>query len=680
MGWRHLYKDYSLLLLSTRLRFKPRINYLIQIIQAAQLVTLIIPPDNSKELPWNYSHFSIIWEWVSISVRINYLFSYIGISYINEIAVLLLILCQYLSKITLLYKLYKLRSYDLATCNLTPKLERHYMTYLEQYSRYLLFELGYIPFLINILSFNLHFSSTESNTLTSMLLLLTAFMILCIEDSLFLQPVSWYHSPTSEFISDSRYILRKRVAYLVVLIITQFVNFKEGWYIYSAVSISVGWYVAYKFGMEQPYGDRVMNCIEVCKGVVILWGGIVMTLCVMNSYGSEDITGTLVYLLVMPFIVYLSFYTARSRYEKLITSEDDLCQTQLFHILLAKCHQISKQEREAGSLVHIPAELETRIKYFSEFNQDEPFFVLWLVYFFQAMKYKISVKILISILEYHLSSKLVFTYVNLLKNDLRELVINDPDENEAFNYICFTQNLAELLKLDEITCQSAQSFYRGLLSDSPNSQSLSKLILNMTESIITTENYYEYILNNFARNPLALHYYSGFLNIIKSSLKHKEVDFLAANSFADLKKRSKFDKDLKFFENDSCKMVVNLEQKNRGQILWITNANIYGYNDTFLTGTEFRQMIPEPVRKMHDAFFLRLFDIWSPHSVLTRNVDVFVLDKEGFIIASIYKARMTNLESGKLVVLAGLKPDKDGLEIAFLDQEGRYILNLVRYI
>jgi hypothetical protein len=680
VGWRHLYKDYSLLLLSTRLRFKPKISYLIQILQAAQLLTLIIPPENSKELPWNYSHFSFIWEWVSISVRINYLFSYMGMNYINELSVLLLIISEYLCKFTLLYKIYKLRNYDLATHNLTPKLQRDYLIYLEQYSRYFLFELGYIPFLINILNFNLHFTSAESHTLTIMLLLLAVFMILCIEDSLFLQSVSWHHSPTSEFISDSRYILRKRVAYLVVLIISQFVNFKGEWYIYSAVFIIVGWYVAYKFGMQQPYGDRIMNCIEVCKGMMIFWGGIVMTLCVMNRYESEDITGTLVYLLVMPFIMYLSFHAARSRYEKLITSEEDLCQNQLFHILLVKTLKISKHEREAGAMLPIPAELETRIKYFSEVNQEEPFFVLWLVYFFQAMNYKISIKILISTLEYHLSSNLVFTYVNLLKNDLRELVINDPDENEAFNYICFTQNIAELLQLDEITCQSSQSFYRGLLANSPDSKSLSKLILKMTQNITTTENYYEYILSNFNRNPLPLYYYSGFLDIIKSSLKHKEVDFLAANSFDELKKRSNLDNDLKFFENDSCKMIVNLEQKNRGQILWITNANIYGYNDTFLTGTEFRQMIPEPVRKMHDAFFLKLFDIWSTHSVLTKNVDVFVLDKEGFIVASIYKARMTNLESGKLVVLAGLKPDKDGIEIAFLDQEGRYLLNLVRYI
>jgi hypothetical protein len=378
--------------------------------------------------------------------------------------------------------------------------------------------------------------------------------------------------------------------------------------------------------------------------------------------------------------MYLSFHAARSRYEKLITSEEDICQNQLFHILLAKTLKISKHEREVGAMVPIPAELERRIKYFSEVNQEEPFFVLWLVYFFQAMNYKISIKILISTLEYHLSSNLLFTYVNLLKDDLRELVINDPDENEAFNYICFTQNIAELLQLDEITCQSSKSFYRGLLANSPDSKSLSNLILKMTQNITTTENYYEYILSNFNRNPLPLHYYSGFLDVIKSSLKHKEVDFLAANSLDELKRMSKFDNDLKFFENDSCKMIVNLEQKNRGQILCITNSNIYGYNDTFLTGTEFRQMIPEPVRKMHDAFFLRLFDIWSTHSVLTRNVDVFVLDKEGFIVASIYKGRMTNLLSGELVVLTGLKPDKDGIEIAFLDQEGRYLLNLVRYI
>lgn len=678
VDWNLLYKDYLLLLLSNRLSFSRKVYYFIQAIQVVQLFTLIVQPENALDLPWDYTHFSMVWILISISVRINYLFTYLGVSYINDMSIIFLLSTLYLSKLMIFYKIYILRKYDLAASNITHKLKWLYITNIERYTRYLLFEVGLIPSLLSILNLNLTFSSANSpSSAASISILLIAYMTLCIEDSLYLQSISWKLYQTPDFISDPRYIFMKRMIYLIVVVLTRYVNFSEKWFVHIPVLIGTGGYLYYKFGMHQSYGDMYMNCIEVCKGVVIGWGGIVMTLCVWNGYNEKDITGTLLYVLVLPFIMYLSIHIIRIRYQTLINSYEKICETQLFHILLRHTTFSLQQNTDSGQVLSIPDSLQDRIKDLTQHSQYSAFTTLWMLYFFLSMEYNISVKILISILEYHISSKLIFPYICLLKNDLRESVANDPDENEASSYISFTQKFTELLKLDELSCWTSQKFYRELLSDVPNSNILSKLLLSMTEEIITTENYYEYVLNTFSKHPVALHYYSGFLNSIKSSPKYKEIGFLAAKLYTELKGKSKFDKELKFFDDDSCNMVVNLEVKKRGEIIWICNSNIYGYEDLQLLGTEFREMIPEPVKKMHDLFFARLFDVWSSHFALHKTVDVFLLDSEKFLVAAIYKARMTNLENGKLVVLTGLKPDYDGLEIAFLDNEGKYLLNLV---
>lgn len=637
-----------------------------------QTLMIVIHPDFSTGLPWNYSSMKHLWTFIGAISHPAYLSELIDLGLVVGAALMALLFTLVCIKIVLLFLINRDSSINpLISISSSIDYNRKLLRF-EYYLRHFLFDFGFIPSLTIILSTSKNFLPKESYQSYILMSAWTAvFVLLWLEDSLFLQNLRWSENRMQEVISIPIFIAIRRCCIFIVIYSLGLIDYRENWLAYAIVLIVVGCYNFYKVFSMLPYANNTSNQVEGCRAIILVWGGLTLCLAQANGIGSQSEYGaTLLLLIPLPPWLYLTSELIKYRYRKFLTSNQLISLTQLFHILnshLSPSHNVQPV-----------VAAEQAIKGFMKKFHDNIYVSIWVIFYFIEVSHLNAAKILLSRIEQQDSMGIVFSYQHFILTTLKKLQKNSLDDSEALTYVEYSELFSILMKKDFQASESLNHFYNELLASNPTSSKISNIIEILHNELQSTHNLYKSLNEAYGGNTKLLENYASFLDSVLNTSKYEEVLLKATKAQNDENCRySLSDNDPHYFDNRNAVMIIS---EQSGRIIWLHNSSLLGYDDNQLIMLSFTLMIPDPIRSMHEVFFKRGTDIWGRHFLINGILELFMVDRKQYMNPVHFKARMMNLNDGSLIYLISVKPNKDGEVIGFLSFDGCYILSLVRYI
>lgn len=679
------YKHYCYLVLTVqRPKFK-QLTLLYQVYIVLQTFTILVDPDSSIGLPWNYTSLKYLWLGMGFVSRPDYLAAYFERELAYAILFICILSCYIANKLYILisiyFKLLKESQISLDSIYIKPAYIR-----LDVLLRFILFDMFYIPFIYTLPMIS-SFLSELAYSYLILALLTSVFFALCIEDALFLQLVTWGEIRSRDVISMPWYIAIQKGCMFGLVYSVRLMKYKKNWVAYSLVLIAVGIFVAFQYVRNFPYSKLRRNLIEIGRNFMLAWGGFVML--VAESAGFEDqdsYTSTLVLLLSLTCLSILMKNLVTQRYIKLKNTQQLWGINQLFHILVddAMIRQtgldssFDKLDKIANNE---PDLMDDIIKEFMKKYPNNAYITLWLCFYYTTKQYFMPVKILISSFDKLKFSWALFPYKKLVMERLKIAGAASSEEYEVVMYIDFCQKLATLLNQDKGACINLNSFYVELLSRCPDSSKISKYIETLYHKVRTTHYFYRKLNDLYEFNPKVLDYQAGFLDAVENSLEHRSMVNKAIKAHnEELTKFNVFEADARYFDSRNTILVVSLDPETAGDILWLKNAGTLGYVETELEKFNFKSLIPEPIRANHDPHFAKCYNIWGKHMLLYGVLDLVVVDRNQYLVPVYLKARLMNLNDGKMVLILAVKPNLTGGLVAFMSLDGRFITGCVIFM
>lgn len=570
----------------------------------------------------------------------------------------------------MLYMILKRIGIDVRSIEALEKLTNSELVKFDSLYRYILFEIGFIP-MLNITTEFPAILLENSSAIYLTVCMLAPYTILCIEDSMCYQLVFYMKNPRRELISMPFYVLLRRACIFIVVFGVKCAKYPGNWFIYATILFSIGVYLAYQFSMNQPYYSSWMNGVEICKGIMLAWGGLLLYFINLGGYqvGSPELTSC-VFFIPLPFMAYLAIEYMNYRHKRLLSQDEIITNTQLFHILISDINSGSQGAE------HLKETIKAHMKKFN----DSIYIDLWLFSYFLSKSQHLQSKILISKIQTNYQSWILTSYIRFLIEKLKESTKSLHEETDAELYIRYSYMISSTLHQDSYTCRKLDMFYSELLFSQPKSSTLSSTISQICSSLTKTHNMYKTLIHLFSKDFQLLCYYSGFLDAIMNSRKAKHYQNKSHQfSKVDLAIMSS-DSEVNFFDLKTTMMIVSLSASNMGQILWVTNSSGLGYADHELELSDFRMLIPEPLSSRHNLFLRRTTDIWTKHKMLTSVVSAFVLNRNQHLVAVYIAVRMVLMKNGTLAILTAIKPKPDGVICGILSIDGRYITSAVRFM
>lgn len=664
------YKEFCFIALRQAIPISTSVFWICNTVMILQVLTLIIIPFPNNQLPWSSSSIKSVWTVIAYFCRPD-LFAYFIEKPMFFAICFLIVFSVYLSlRIILLYLIFKRIGQDVRSIQALKNLTDSPLLKLDSVFRYILFEIGFIPILNVIIELpSLMLGNYSSQYL--MVSLVITYSILCIEHSLCFQTLFYSQKLHKELISIPFYAGIRKSCIFIIVFGVRYIEYPKHWFIYSTVLLCIGVFLAYQFIMKQPYYFILMNIMEVCKGIMLAWGSVILFIIHIGQFqDDEKVLATCLYFIPLPCFVYLAKEIMIWRHKLLLQQNEFHTLTQLFHILMNDLVQNPHTE----SLEHVKSTIILHVKHFD----DSIFINIWLCSYFLSKGCYLEAKILVSKIQTSPDSWVLLSYKQYIIERYRQAAKYQLEETESENYIKYSQMISDTLIEDSIVCNNLNSFYAELLYRKPKSSTLSSTIEVIFKNLNKTQNMYKILISMFDNNFKLLDYFSGFLDATQNSSKASNYSNKAQKASRDYISRLNKDAEIKFFDPKSLVMIISLSKKNTGQIIWATNSLILGYLDYELEQSRFNMLIPEPISTYHDKFLTRSTDLWASHLMLTSILDLFVKNRSQCLVPVRILVRLVILNSGKLAILTAIKENPNGQVCGFLDSEGRYLTCIVR--
>jgi hypothetical protein len=659
-------------MLRSKFRKSSRFLAFLHIYQLLQILTLIFRPEEHLGLAWNYSSLSMLWTGLSIIARLDYLAIYLGFAHVWII--FCVIICIYvITKALLLYKV-EFQEFVAIFPNegLGGKFLRKYILYLHILSNLALFSflpMSTLQALMNIPSA----IEGQADRLVVGLLYITAlslYLLIYLEDSLFLQKLSWINYERHEIVASNKHILFHRITFLAANLSVVYSNFEKNALVYSLILFIIGLYQAYLFAFKLPFGALYRNIFKGIEGVLLIWAGFVLFISDMNGYtDQESYFPTLIYFIPIVFIIYIYKEFISWRYNKLIRTKIFLNSTQVFHILLDEIDETKKtilnfSDQELNNLIRCGIVREPENLIYS----------LWLVYLMTLKEKFITVKLLIS--ELTQKKKLLLNiYIAQSVQDFNIYIRSTPSEQKPFEYLLYITNFHELLKSDRKATYYTINLYNDLLAPQQDSMTLSIDMTHFYKSILDARQLYSYMARVFDRHPSIFEMHAGYLEAIENSTEAVE-EYRRAHTYKQemLRKQEANEIENIYFSPESLVLIISAEKGNIGTIIDVKNAAEFGYEEFQLEGENVNKILPPVIYSSFISQLRSIHDLWNPEARFDKSEESYICNQEGYLITVMVRNSLINMNNGELAVILAIKHRSCEQDIAILDEEGRYIL------
>lgn len=656
---------------SSNIQVGRRLYYLTQLIIQLQTLSLVIPPTSDENLPWNYKTLNPLWQALGLISRTDYFIKLLNLPSF----LVLLHLCSY--HIALMFHMYKFALFYLrsGSCqdNLKVEVRWEFIDRLETVLRYLLSDLSLLPVMFSLTSLSgilRDYNISQSMIYLILTLITLPIILVFLIDSLYLQPTNWVKRPHN-LISIPRHVLHKRLAILSLIICSNIISFSEHPEVRSTLQIFIGGYIIYTYIYNQPYASLGCNIMESMQGVIILLSGFIFLIIDMNGLNSENQYITeLLFFFTLPMVSYIILYLAqwlRMQMSSQMSNSSDL--NRMFRVIW----ELGKENSEEDESLYIKSDAAREyIHILNNFHATNGWSYIWIIYYLILKKNWIGAHIVLSQSNKATNTLECSVYLAECKQTIRkELEALNSIEWEGYNYINFREHFTRLLAQDKYCCHLARLKYHDLLFAFNGSYMVSKDYLKLLKEIKKTKKLYEYMLANFEPNSELLLLYTGFLKTFLGTPSTKEIQVKAQQQLDQEIKASELKgKELNFFHSDNMKVAVSLEPENVGEIVWVYNSQILGYDDESIEKESFKLLIPSPIKENHDCMMKHATSLFRPHTIFNLTHDLYMIHRNKYLVPIYLKERMANSSSNKILMVSSIKIHYDGKEIAFLHEDG----------
>lgn len=670
------YRYYCLLMLRSKLRIHPKLINFLHIFHLVQLLTLIFKFDEHSSLPWNYSVLSTLWTSIGIATRLDYLGLYFN--FIHIWAVFSSIIWIYLiSKVLIIYKV---------ECNeftasipkdgFTNSLIAKHVMKLHTYSSDFLFTFQPVSTLQAFLGMPAALNGTWNGELIIVISILNLILYLLIymEDTAFLQKISWVSYKKYEVILSTRYVFMHRILNVALNLSIVYIDYDKDGVVYSAALVIIGVSQGYLFAFKQPYAWMQRNCLIGVEGVIIGWAGVVLYLTEFYGYIDQDsYFSTLLYFIPLGFLLYIYKELIFYIHKKLIQNKEFKSMVQVFHIF-----QLHIIKSDSISLHYEFNELRQLIQSAMRNDPANLTYLLWLVYIMTLQEKYIPVKVLISQLE-NKNNFWLKIYLEQAREDYYITIQSIISEREAFEYILYISYYHKLLQTDRRSTNLLINLYEDLLSRQQKSKTLSRDMTIFHKSILDTRDLYHYMISVFDRSTNMYEMYASYLDAIENSPDAKE-EIQKANKYKQeiLRKNEAKEMEIFYFDSRNLVLLLSTELKSLGNIMNVQHLSEFGYKEIDLESENVSVIFPPIILESYLLQLRLIHDIWKTDSCLHRSEQCYVY-KDDYLAPAIVRNNVINLKNGELAVILAVKLKTKRQEIAILDEEGRFILSYVRF-
>lgn len=659
-------------MLRSKLRKSSRFLAFLHIYQLLQILTLIFRPEEYLGLPWNYSSISMIWTGLSIIARLDYLAMYLGFAHV-WIIFCVIISIYVITKALIIYKV-EFQEFVAIFPNegLGGNFIRKYIICLHILSNHALFNLlptSTLQALINLPSA----IEGQADRLVVGLLSITAlssYLLIYLEDSLFLQKLSWINYERHEIVASNKHVLFYRITFLALNLSVFYTNFDKNTLVYSLILFIIGLYQAYLFAFKLPYGALFRNIFKGIEGVLLLWAGFVLVISDLNGYTDQgSYFPTIIYFIPIVFILYIYKEFISWRYNKLIRTETFLNSTQVFHILLDEIDETKKRV-----LNFTDEELNNLIRCGIAREPENMLYSIWLVYLMTLKEKFTTVKLLISDLTQR-KTILLNIYIAQAIQDFNIYIESAPSEQKPFEYLLYITNFHKLLKSDRKATNYAINLYNDLLAPQQDSMTLTIDMTHLYKSILDARELYDYMVRVFDRYPIIFEMHAGYLEAIENSPEASE-EYRRAQTYKQemLRKQEANEIENIYFNPESLVLIISAEEGNIGTIIDVKNAAEFGYEELQLEGENVSKILPPIIYSSFISQLRSIHDVWNSEARFDRSEECYICNQEGFLITVMIRNSLINMNNGKLAVILAIKHRTCEQDIAILDEEGRFML------
>lgn len=658
------YKEHLIILMNSTLTFGPKIQFIIQIYQTLQVLSLVFISYGNSSFSWSCGKVDDALQYILVFLRPELLAYLFDITIVNCIVLCILIFIEQSCNIFTFYRIYRTHLYETWNENEINKISKSYVVKLLAVIRFMLYRMSFIPTMNVLLTFHPKSGSSSSSETALKIIDLLFYLFFFIHDSLYLKNLSWTKAQNDDLIAAPSYILKNRLSLVTLILMMNNLNYDDNYFLFSIILIASGSYITINTIFHLPYACLNSNIIESTKGVIILWGGITYFSVFLQSIESECSYGIL-YFIPIPCLIYFGKELCIWRFNKFQNAHSVLSLTQLFHILYKRAKNTAEQD--LSELMHE----RWIIQSFQQTYKTNLYIVFWMCQFFSVKLRYNAVRILLSELEFHPMKLNLLSYINHARVEYLHKAKRIPEENEAIAYLTFSQDIERVLNHDELTCQLFNSLYTLLCSSKPESHKISDILIKLHDTANFTLNLYRYLNKKFNRNSRLTNYYVGFMDFININ-DQKENTEVAHHTVTQLKKSASNDQDLIYFDHKSAVFFIDLKEEV-GKILSVRNPEVIGYSEMELENNNILTLFMEPISYVIQAFLTSILDIWNERNLFRNKQVLYIKNQADFMISVSLRGSTVNLEDGKIVLMLMLKPDSDGKEAAFLSDDGRYI-------
>lgn len=675
------FKEMCILIKSSSLRLKKSWYFLIQAIVMVHVLSIIIPPDSESSPPWSYSQLSFLWDVLGIIARPNYLRQYINLPVLMAFFPFIGYLVLVLLHCFILLSIYANISTTFEILEVFDNRLKKGLVKAEAYLRIIYSEVGFIPtiFLFAELPGILSSYGFDS-VMTWLMFILFAIpsVYFWVIESIYLQNISLL-SDSYNILSMPVYTIHKRIAYIVLIMIDRLVLYQIHPIFRSLFQGVIGFYLLYKFAWFQPYSKIQCNIMESIKAAMLVSSATIHLILISGGAvsSSSDPTATLMFFLALPVQIYILIHFIRVRERRIIKESDKI--DDILYLYKVLLHQLDLESNGKTSE-------NDRIKNFVESYLNNygknGWGILWVIYFFMIKKSYINVHILLSSTRGIRNSWQCYIYIEEAKRSLLGLLKNEDNiEWEGYHYINYKEMLNRLMYEDKLCCNLAMKIYREIVHPEIKSNVFSDHVVELISQLKKTKDLYIYLIKNFDKNSELLEIYSGFLEILMNSPFFKDVLIKGARlREEEMKQYNNKEEEVSFFCRDNMKIAISLEPKNTGEIIWVNNANVLGYNESMVEKESFEILIPSPIRENHYRLVAHARSLWRPHKIFVETHNLYMVHKNQYLVPIFLKDRITNSRDNKLLMMSSIKINREGYEIALLYEETNKLASLVRYI
>lgn len=678
------YEEWSLLLLSKGLVIKKKVTLFFKILKLFQMISFLIPPDDSEGLPWNYSDLRLVWMGLGIVTRIHYPAYVFGFEAVGLILPLISYVVLISLHLIIFFRVFQVVSNGKLMSDNKQSIMHVNWIKAENVLRFITVEILYLPTLmfLRMLIMDLDNMSLPKGLVIFYIVGLSLLLVYTtVTDSLFLQQMNWTLK-SYYVISIPRYLLLKKIGLMFMMIATAFIPYSRHYFIYCSFLVSSGLFAMHKFTFIQPFYYNQINIMESFTAAMPVLSGLILVILKFNNIGNqENYAATAIFFLTLiPTLYIIQDYMRKRRINIMSTLTQNTNMHQYFLQLYSMKEQGFNDQVDDQNLTSA-TDIDNIIKLHMTTSHKNGFIYIWTLYYKMHMKEWLSCHILLS--ESRKVENLWETgiYLKECKRVLMHHIENSGEEWEAHSYMMYREHVKALLNDDENTCKIFVDFIYELLSRNTDSSKLSIYISRLLHQIHITKDYYLRSLRVFERNADLLDYYAGYLDYVENSFTSKDIYMRASKAREEQNKKSaaKLD-EVMFFNSNNLVLTIDLEPYKIGQIVTAHNTSVLGYADYELEAENFVYLIPKSLKELQNRVFSTARDIWSAQLNYNNTRKLFLIHRNGFMISVYMKNRLVNTDKNKLYMISGIRINHEGYETAILTEDGRFISSMVIYI